>query len=133
MGRDPQSDIVVSGSGLLEARRVRANGNCWLLEQDGSTNGTFLGTRRVGRVEITQNCVLRLGHPDDGPVMMLAVTRPASVPAGPGQSSVDRRPTAVMRAPTRRLRIGRAPGNDLVVPDLSVSREHAERLAETLP
>ncbi len=31
-----------------------------------------------------------------------------------------------MRAPTRRLRIGRAPGNDLVIPDLSVSREHAE-------
>jgi ABC transport system ATP-binding/permease protein len=39
---------------------------------------------------------------------------------------VDRRPTAVMRAPTRLMRIGRAPGNDLVVPDLSVSREHAE-------
>jgi ABC-type multidrug transport system ATPase subunit len=39
---------------------------------------------------------------------------------------VDRRPTSVMRAPTRLLRIGRDPGNDLVVPDLSVSREHAE-------
>jgi ABC-type multidrug transport system ATPase subunit len=77
-------------------------------------------------VEVTQNCLLRLGHPEDGPVMMLAVSRPTSVPATPGQSSVDRRPTAVMRAPTRRLRIGRGPRNDLVVPDLSVSREHAE-------
>ena len=127
VGRDPQSDIVVSDSRVSWKHAVlRADGNCWLLEDDGSTNGTFLGTRRVGRVEITQNCVLRLGHPDDGPVMMLAVTRPTSVPASPGQSSVDRRPTTVMRAPTRRLRIGRAPGNDLVVPDLSVSREHAE-------
>ena len=127
VGRDPQSDIVVSDSRVSWKHAVlRADGNCWLLEDNGSTNGTFLGTRRVGRVEITQNCVLRLGHPDDGPVMMLAVTRPTSVPASPGQSSVDRRPTTVMRAPTRRLRIGRAPSNDLVVPDLSVSREHAE-------
>ena len=31
-----------------------------------------------------------------------------------------------MRAPTRLLRIGRDPGNDLVIPDLSVSRNHAE-------
>src|SRR5580693_3181941 len=127
VGRDPQSDIVVSDSRVSWKHAVlRADGNCWLLEDNGSTNGTFLGTRRVGRVEITQNCVLRLGHPDDGPVMMLAVTRPTSVPASPGQSSVDRRPTTVMRAPTRRLRIGRAPSNDLVVPDLSVSRVHAE-------
>ena len=31
-----------------------------------------------------------------------------------------------MRAPARVMRIGRDPGNDLVIPDLSVSREHAE-------
>ena len=31
-----------------------------------------------------------------------------------------------MRAPTRRLRIGRDPANDLVIPDLSVSRNDAE-------
>jgi ABC-type multidrug transport system ATPase subunit len=41
-------------------------------------------------------------------------------------SSVDRRPTSVRRAPARLLRIGRAPESDLVVPDLSVSRVHAE-------
>ena len=35
-------------------------------------------------------------------------------------------PTSVMRAPARLLRIGRDPGNDLVIPDLSVSRNHAE-------
>ena len=80
VGRDPQSDIVVSDSRVSWKHAVlRADGNCWLLEDNGSTNGTFLGTRRIGRVEITQNCVLRLGHPDDGPVMMLAVTRPTTM------------------------------------------------------
>jgi mRNA-degrading endonuclease RelE of RelBE toxin-antitoxin system len=40
--------------------------------------------------------------------------------------SVDRRPTARMPLPARAMRIGRVPGNDLVLPDLDVSRHHAE-------
>jgi ABC-type multidrug transport system ATPase subunit len=40
--------------------------------------------------------------------------------------SVDRRPSAVLPLPARRLRIGRTPDNDLVLSDLSISRHHAE-------
>jgi mRNA-degrading endonuclease RelE of RelBE toxin-antitoxin system len=40
--------------------------------------------------------------------------------------SVDRRPTARMPLPAQVLRIGRVPDNDLVLPDLDVSRHHAE-------
>ncbi len=40
--------------------------------------------------------------------------------------SVDRRPTAVLPLPGRLVRIGRTPDNDLVLSDLSVSRQHAE-------
>jgi ABC transport system ATP-binding/permease protein len=127
VGRDPKSDIVLSDGRVSWQHAVlRADGRAWILEDTGSTNGTFLGNRRIGQVEITQNCVLRLGHPDDGPVMMLAVAHPDGHSAPTGRSSVDRRPTAVMRAPARVMRIGRDPGNDLVIPDLSVSREHAE-------
>jgi ABC transport system ATP-binding/permease protein len=39
---------------------------------------------------------------------------------------VDVRPTEILPAPTRTLRIGRAGDNDFVVADLSVSRHHAE-------
>jgi ABC-type multidrug transport system ATPase subunit len=41
-------------------------------------------------------------------------------------SRVDIRPTSVMRAPVRTLRIGRAEDNDIVLADLSVSRHHAQ-------
>src|SRR5580692_2945886 len=129
VGRDPQSDIVIDDSRVSWQHAVlRADHDAWILEDAGSTNGTFLGTRRIGKIEISQNCILRLGHPDDGPVMMCSVNRAGNGKAAPntGMSSVDRRPTSVMRAPTRLLRIGRDPGNDLVVPDLSVSRVHAE-------
>ena len=35
----------------------------------GSTNGTFLGLQRLDRIEISAECVVRLGNPDDGPVL----------------------------------------------------------------
>ena len=40
--------------------------------------------------------------------------------------SVDRRPTMRMPLPAKALRIGRVPDNDIVLPDLDVSRHHAE-------
>ena len=40
--------------------------------------------------------------------------------------SVDRRPSAVLPLPDRRLRIGRTPDDNLVLSDLSISRHHAE-------
>src|ERR1039457_6476625 len=128
VGRDPHSDIVINDSRVSWRHAVlRVDRDAWILEDAGSTNGTFLGTRRIGKVEIAQNCILRLGHPDDGPVMMCSVNRGSGQTAmSTGMSSVDRRPTSVMRAPAKLLRIGRDPSNDLVIPDLSVSRGHAE-------
>jgi ABC-type multidrug transport system ATPase subunit len=128
VGRDPRSDIVINDSRVSWRHAVlRVDRDAWIFEDSGSTNGTFLGTKRIGKVEIGQNCILRLGHPEDGPVMMCSVDRGnGHTVMNTGMSSVDRRPTSVRRAPTKLLRIGRDPSNDLVIPDLSVSRQHAE-------
>ncbi len=62
-----------------------------------------------------------------GAGMGAGAARGAGVGAGPGPgSSIIRQPSAVMRLPTRVLRIGRASDNEVVVADLSVSRYHAE-------
>jgi ABC transport system ATP-binding/permease protein len=132
IGRDPQADIVVNDSRVSWHHAVLlVDRNAWVLDDSSSTNGTFMGSRRVKRVQISEDCVLRLGDPADGPVMYCSVSKPGG--AGPGGTvvrdsgtSVDRRPTSVMRAPVKVLRIGRGPDNDLVVADLSVSRNHAE-------
>src|ERR1700722_8733501 len=127
----PDAPVLVvktQGTDQTQHAVLRADHDAWILEDAGSTNGTFLGTRRIGKIEISQNCILRLGHPDDGPVMMCTVNRGnnGNTVLNTGMSSVDRRPTSVRRAPARLLRIGRAPESDLVVHDLSVSRVHAE-------
>ncbi len=231
---------------------LRHEQDTWILEDVGSTNGTFIGTRRVDRITISSDCVIRLGNPEDGPVLRCepaarpvhapteistpaasvaldgepgtavlddgavqdpprdlrhdgardvrrAEGRPAApasrapAPGAPGsyvpgphvpdprapgpggngapgghgspagrrgpggnggpaghgpigpiapigpnggggrvqpqedyRLSVDRRPTAILPLPARRLRIGRTSDNDLVLSDLSISRRHAE-------
>ena len=250
LGRDPGSDIVLSDTRVSwRHATLRHEQDAWILEDVGSTNGTFIGTRRVDRITISSDCVIRLGNPEDGPVLRCepaarpvhapteistpaapaaldgepgtavlddgavqdpprdlrhdgardvrrAEGRPAAPasraraddapgsyvpgsyvpdprvpgpggngapggsgghgspggrrgpggngsPAGQGpigpkggggrvqpqedyRLSVDRRPTAVLPLPARRLRIGRTADNDLVLSDLSISRRHAE-------
>src|SRR5215472_4704193 len=78
VGRDPQSDIVVNDSRVSWRHAIlRQDGDTWLLEDVGSTNGTFQGRDRVQRVRISGSCAVRLGHPDDGPAMSCSVSSPA--------------------------------------------------------
>jgi ABC transport system ATP-binding/permease protein len=138
VGRDPQADLVVDEPRVSWLHAIlRLEHDRWLLEDAGSTNGTFVGGQRVQRVEITGACQVRLGHPDSGPVVSCSI---AAAPGGHGTQVVSaevlqparksaagqRAPSAIMRLPARVLRIGRADDNEVVVSDLSVSRHHAE-------
>ena len=123
VGRDPRSDIVIDDIRVSWNHAVlRTERGAWFAEDCGSTNGTFVAARKIDRFEITDDCVLHFGSRDDGPALSCSLYRL-------GRSdwpSVDRRPSAVTRAPARALRIGRAEDNDIVLADLSVSRHHAE-------
>ena len=110
IGRDPQCDIVVNDARVSSNHAVlRLEGGRWVLADNGSTNGTYAGNRRVDRIEINGECLVRLSDPADGPVLSCAVSGAAS-----------------SGLPATTLRIGREPDNDIVVSDLSVSSHHAE-------
>ena len=157
IGRDPQSDIVLTDERCSWSHAaLRVDADVWILEDLGSTNGTFLGMRRVDRIEIRTECVVRLGTMDDGSVLncipqlktisanlsrlpadpttsrpptatALAPAVQAAAPDTPAGPSVDLRPTSRTRLlPATSVRIGRSPDNDLVLQDLTVSRHHAE-------
>ena len=134
IGRDPSSDIVVEEPlvSWQHATLKVAEGQ-WFLEDAGSTNGTFADKTRVRQIPITDSCQIRLGHPEAGPVLFCKVT----YAPGPDATAVHsatalwtaagmRAPTGIMRLPAKVLRIGRSDDNDVVVPDLRVSRHHAE-------
>ena len=110
IGRDPRCDIVVNDARVSSNHAVlRPEGGRWVLADNGSTNGTYAGDRRVDRIEINGECLVRLSDPTDGPVLSCTVTGAAS-----------------SGLPATTLRIGREPDNDIVVSDLSVSSRHAE-------
>ncbi len=103
VGRDPDCDIVIADRRVSWRHAVlRLEDGRWVLADNGSTNGIYAGGRRVDRVEIDDDCAVRLSHPADGPVLSCTVTSVTT------------------------LRIGRAPDNDLVLSDPSVSSHHAE-------
>jgi len=123
VGRDPRSDIVIDDIRVSWNHAVlRTERGAWFAEDCGSTNGTFVASRNIDVFEITDDCVLHFGGRDDGPAMSCSLYRLRRS----DWPSVDRRPSVVMRAPARALRIGRAEDNDIVLSDLSVSRHHAE-------
>jgi predicted component of type VI protein secretion system len=72
IGRDPNASIVLDD--LLVSRQhalLRPVDGTWVLEDSGSTNGTWVGSERVSRIEIRGVVVVRIGHPDDGVLVRL--------------------------------------------------------------
>ncbi len=67
IGRDPQSDVLLDDPRVSWQHAVlRIENGTWVLLDNGSTNGTFHETERVGRLEISGECLVRLGNPVDG-------------------------------------------------------------------
>jgi ABC transport system ATP-binding/permease protein len=88
IGRDPESDIVVVDPRVSWVHAVlRREPDGWLLEDSGSTNGIFVGPQRVQQVPITGDCLIRLGHPQDGPAVSCSLGLAPS--AGHGTAIAD--------------------------------------------
>ncbi|MEV4614946.1 FHA domain-containing protein [Kitasatospora sp. NPDC049258] len=132
VGRDPTSEIVLDDARVSWHHAVlRASFGHWLLDDVGSTNGTFADGRRIEHEDVGPGIRLRFGSPEDGPSATFAdlpvpVAGERTSLLAPQASSVFRRPSTVLRLPGRTVRIGRARDNDLVLDDLEVSRHHAE-------
>jgi ABC transport system ATP-binding/permease protein len=122
VGRDPAADIQITDARVSWRHAVlRTDENGWVFEDLGSSNGTFVGGSRIRRAGIEGEIVFRLGNAQDGAELACSVP-----PMLDQRTGVDREPTSIFKVRTRTLRIGRAQDNDVVIPDLIVSRYHAE-------
>lgn len=73
LGRDPQGDIVFDDARVSwRHATVSFNGRSWVIEDHGSTNGTFVQGRRIQQVEIGPGASLHLGNATDGPRLNLS-------------------------------------------------------------
>ncbi len=87
IGRDLDCDIVIIDDRVSRrhATLTLVDGR-WVLADVGSTNGIYVGDRRVDRVEIDGACQVRLGHPADG--YLLSCTLGAAAQDAAGRSAV---------------------------------------------
>lgn len=141
VGRDPLCEICLDDARVSWHHAIlRPEGDHWTVEDEHSTNGTWVDGHRVHEWSIGVGSELRFGNASDGPRARCRGPVPNGGPAGSGPASVStpsltgtfRRPTTVRPLPTRTaVRIGRAPDSDLVIDDLVVSRRHAELHALT--
>lgn len=73
LGRDPQGDIVFEDARVSwRHATVSFDGRGWVIEDHGSTNGTYLRGERIQRSEIGPGVSLHLGNATDGPRLDLA-------------------------------------------------------------
>ncbi|MFY9930403.1 MAG: FHA domain-containing protein, partial [Streptosporangiaceae bacterium] len=100
IGRDPKSDIVMTDSRVSWRHGVlRVDGEQWVFEDIGSTNGTFLGSQRLGRIDIGAECVVRLGNPEDGPILRCVPQAAAATSQPAPQAQADHPGTALSVPP----------------------------------
>jgi len=141
IGRAPEAQLQIDDPDVSRRHvAVVPIGSGWEL-RDTSSNGTFVGGRRVTSMPVSGELSVTLGCGPQAPrvVIRAAGARehqtarlPAPPPGPQGPPPTKALSQGVLTGlhdaggAARRLRIGRAPDNDVVIDDLLVSRYHAE-------
>ncbi|WP_439144992.1 FHA domain-containing protein [Streptomyces barkulensis] len=95
LGRDPQGDLVVDDARVSwRHATLRWGGEGWLLEDHGSTNGTYTQGRRVQQLEVGAGSVVHLGNATDGPRLAFSGRTAAAPAAAPAQAVPVPQPAA---------------------------------------
>ncbi|WP_286260357.1 FHA domain-containing protein [Streptomyces graminofaciens] len=75
LGRDPQGDIVFEDARVSwRHATISFAGRGWVIEDHGSTNGTFVQGQRIHQLEIGPGSAVHLGNATDGPRVNLSGT-----------------------------------------------------------
>ncbi|MET7846992.1 ABC transporter ATP-binding protein/permease [Streptomyces avermitilis] len=97
LGRDPQGDITLEDARVSwRHATISWNGRSWVLEDHGSTNGTFVQGQRIHQMEIGPGSAVHLGNATDGP--RLNLTGAAAAVASPQQAQPQQQPYAAQGA-----------------------------------
>ncbi|MFD7446238.1 FHA domain-containing protein [Streptomyces sp. NPDC059909] len=73
LGRDPQGDLVIDDARVSwRHATISWGGRSWVIEDHGSTNGTYVQGQRIHQMEIGPGSAVHLGNATDGPQLNLS-------------------------------------------------------------
>ncbi|MFE3326187.1 FHA domain-containing protein [Streptomyces sp. NPDC059176] len=73
LGRDPQGDVVIDDARVSwRHATISWGGRGWVIEDHGSTNGTYVQGQRIHQMEIGPGSAVHLGNANDGPRVSLS-------------------------------------------------------------
>jgi ABC-type multidrug transport system ATPase subunit len=94
VGRDPQGDVVIDDARVSwRHATIRWGGQSWVIEDQGSTNGSYVQGQRIQQVQLRPGMSVHLGNATDGPRLDLSGS--AAAPAQPPGADVHGARTAV--------------------------------------
>ncbi|MGW7276399.1 FHA domain-containing protein [Streptomyces sp. NPDC054864] len=103
LGRDPQGDLALDDARVSwRHATISWSGRSWVIEDHGSTNGTFVQGQRIHQMEIGPGSAVNLGNATDGP--RLNVSGSAS-----GAAAVSTPQQAAQQAPAHQAPQHQAP------------------------
>ncbi|MDG4865587.1 FHA domain-containing protein, partial [Streptomyces sp. T-3] len=80
LGRDPGGDVVIDDARVSwRHATISWGGRSWVIEDHGSTNGTFVQGQRIHHMEIGPGSAVHLGNATDGPRVKLSGAAAAAV------------------------------------------------------
>ncbi|HEV7625641.1 MAG TPA: FHA domain-containing protein [Streptomyces sp.] len=81
LGRDPQGDVVIDDARVSwRHATIRWGGRSWVIEDQGSTNGSYVRGQRVQQMELSPGMSVHLGNATDGPQLKLSGAGAAAAP-----------------------------------------------------
>ncbi|MFF3544691.1 FHA domain-containing protein [Streptomyces platensis] len=87
VGRDPQGDMVLDDARVSwRHATVRWAGRSWIIEDQGSTNGTYAQGQRIHQMEIGPGSIVHLGNATDGPRVTLSAPAAGAFSAPPASA-----------------------------------------------
>ncbi|WP_229834395.1 ABC transporter ATP-binding protein/permease [Streptomyces xantholiticus] len=103
LGRDPQGDVVIDDARVSwRHATISWGGRSWVIEDHGSTNGTYVQGQRIHQMEIGAGTAVHLGNATDGPRLGLTgAGASAGAPAGAGAYAQGAPQQAAAQAPVQ--------------------------------
>ncbi|WUH94192.1 FHA domain-containing protein [Streptomyces sp. NBC_00433] len=83
LGRDPQADLVCDDPRVSwRHATIRRGDRGWVIEDQGSTNGTFVHGQRIQQTEVGPGSTVNLGNATDGPRLSFTGGTPVAASGG---------------------------------------------------